>query len=181
MVPFRCTVPLQYNNMLEFCQQMYTTHNEVVSDEEYLRDYYPFIVRMKNRGGMTLVSKKFFSFGLKLLDRIRNTFNKQTIAELGTACVDTAYKELHFDEELRDTFLECTKNASENLTNDVMIGIYEELLLKTFHARIGAETAIFKDENTSRFAVDAVDTALREGLKSITKRRKKGGKKGIDE
>jgi hypothetical protein len=46
--------------------------------------------------------------------------------------------------------------------------IYEEIIENAFHVRIGAKTAIWKDENTSRFAADVVDTALRLGLKAIT-------------
>jgi hypothetical protein len=51
--------------------------------------------------------------------------------------------------------------------------MYTKLISKTFNARAGAETHKFKEDNTSRYAQNAVDTALREGLKVAAKRKPK--------
>jgi len=46
---------------------------------------------------------------------------------------------------------------------DFVLRIYNKLITRTFHARAaGAESTLFKEKNTSRYAENAVDTALRE-------------------
>ncbi len=70
--------------------------------------------------------------------------------------------------QLRQSFMLCPNQTCDKLTDVTRSMIYEEIIENAFHVRIGAKTAIWKDENTSRFAADVVDTALRLGLKAIT-------------
>ncbi len=175
----------EVSDEVSFCQHMYLEHDDAIADDGYMRDFYSPIVQIKNRGDLALVSREYFEFGLELLKEIRRVFNKTTIKELGTSCVEIAYEEMTNNDHLKQTFMLCENQFSDKLSDAAMSTIYGEIVKKAFHARIGAETSIFKDENTSRFAVDAVDTALRLGLKAITKCRhndaKKGKKKGKDE
>jgi hypothetical protein len=152
-----------------FCQEMYISHDEAVVDDTYMKDFYPAIIQLKNRGNLALVSRSYFLFGLQLLQKIRDEFNKATIVKYGKMCVERGYNELLSDEELRSAFVRCTNPHTNNLSDERIQWIYEQLVRKTFHARAGAETMAFKEANTSRFALDAVDTALREGLKTLSK------------
>jgi hypothetical protein len=157
----------------QFCKEMHLTHDEVIVDEAYVRDYYPRIIQLKNRGDFSLVSRSYFCFGVQLLQKIRDSFNQESISQHGTSCVEIAFDVVSKDDSLRDTFIQCQNSFSSKLDSRIVSIIYDKLVRKTFHARIGAETTIFKDKNTSRFAVDAVDTSLREGLKTIAKRGQK--------
>ncbi len=94
--------------------------------------------------------------------------DKTTIKELGTSCVEVAYNEITGNDQLRQSFILCPNQTCDKLTDVTRSMIYEESIEKAFHVRIRAKNAIWKDENTSGFAADAVDTALRLGLKAIT-------------
>jgi hypothetical protein len=158
-----------FEDVTSFCQEMFVSHDEVVIDEGYMKDFYPPIVQMKNRGDLALVARPYFNFGIELLQQIRELFNKATISKFGKQCVKLAYEELSEDLSLREDFLQCANSHADKLSEDTIVAVFVELVKKTFHARVGAETSLFKEENTSRFAADAVDTALREGLKTLSK------------
>ncbi len=102
---------------------------------------------MKNRGDLALVSREYFGFGLELLAEIRKVFSQTSIKELGTSC---AHKfQLTSNDQLKQSFMLCRNPNSGTLTAAMRSMIYDVIIKKAFHARIGAETAIFKDENTS--------------------------------
>jgi hypothetical protein len=133
--------------------------------------------RLNNHNNMsnelTLVSREYFEFGLHILGKIRSCFNEETIGSLGTTIVDEAYKFLLADVDMFTLFLSCNNPSKNGIDEYEIRTLYEELLRKTFHARAGAETATFKQKNTSRNADEAVDTSLREGLKSLARRKSK--------
>jgi hypothetical protein len=54
-----------------------------------------------------------------------------------------------------------------------------KLISKTCNARAGAETHKFKENTTSCYAKNAVDTSLREGLKVAAKRKPKSESKAF--
>ena len=156
-----------------FIEQIWTYHDEAVRDKEYVDKFYPAIVQLRSqRHDITLVTKEYFEFGLALLDRIRASFNQRTIKTVGTDCVKKAFDSLREDKELRQMFSECKNPYKNAVGEDFLSSVYDRLLKKVFHARAGAESALFKEENTSRYCRDAVDVSLREGLKTLSKRQK---------
>ncbi len=156
-------------DVYNFFSETHRTHDEVILDDDYVQDYYPAIVQMKNRGNLALVAREYFDFGICLLQTIRALFNEETIAKHGTACVKGAYGALCDNDRLRDAFDQCENSFACTLDENTVTKIFNQLVKKTFHARVGAATTLFQDKYTSRFAVDAVDTSLRQGLKTISK------------
>jgi hypothetical protein len=173
---------------------MWTTHNEIFRNTEHVKRCYPDIVQLKNRGkqrtkktdqdkplksderiGLTLVAEPYFDFGLALMMEIRKEFDQTTIKRLGIRCVEKAYENLQLNESLYQQFLICVGDRQVATLDepDDLFHMYTKLISKTFNARAGAETHKFKEDNTSRYAQNAVDTALREGLKVAAKRKPK--------
>jgi hypothetical protein len=178
---------------------MWTTHTEIFRNTKYIERCYPDIVQLKNRGkqrmkttrtkntdqdkplksherlGLTLVAEPYFDFGLALMKEIREEFNQTTIKRLGDQCAEEAHENLQLNESLYQQFLICVGDWQVNtlVEPDDLFHMYTKLISKTFNARAGAETHKFKEDNTSRYSQNAVDTALREGLKVAAKRKPK--------
>jgi hypothetical protein len=174
---------------------MWTTHIEIFRNKQYIERCYPDIVQLKNGGkqrtktrtkntdedkplksnerlGLALVAEPYFDFGLALMKEIRKEFNQTTIKRLGCRCAVEAHENLQMNESLCQQFLICVGDQQVKTLDepDDLFHMYTKLLSKTFNARAGAETDKFKEDNTSRYAQNAVDTALREGLKVAAKR-----------
>ena len=186
--------------MAAIVNSMWTTHTEIYLDKQYIYRCYPDIVHLKNRGkraaknmihqkntekdttirlherlGLTLVAEQYFDFGLALMKEIRKNFNQTIIKTLGDQSVEEGHDMLKTNEVLYQQFLSCVgERQLERLeSQDDVFHMYTKLISKTFNARAGAETHKFKEDSTSRYAENAVDTALREGLKVAAKRKPK--------
>jgi hypothetical protein len=155
---------------LLFVDSMSMDHNDAITDPDYLQKSYPPIVELLNRGGLTLVAAPYFDFGMALLEKIRESFSLKTIETEGTECIKVAYEALDSDEDLCSKFVECNNEYRQDVGDDFIKDVYQTLMTKTFHARAGVVTDLFKQMSTSRYAEGAVDVALREGLKILAKR-----------
>jgi len=156
------------DTVTQYINQLWRRHEHIYVDPKYIRNYYPMIVHLQaKRLDLTLVSDTFFPFGLKLLEKIRSVFNQETIKKLGEECVSKAFAELMEDTGLRKQFHECGNLSLVDVSNQCfpVDDIYNFLLCKTFHGRVGAETNRFKEDNTNPYCDTAVDVSLRAGLK----------------
>jgi hypothetical protein len=155
---------------LLFVNSMSMDHNDAIIDPDYLEKSYPPVVELLDRGRLTLVAAPYFDFGLALLEKIRASFSLKTIEIKGTECIKVAYEALDSDEDLCSQFVECSNEVRQDVGDDFIRDVYQTLMTKTFHARAGVVTDLFKQISTSRYAEGSVDVALREGLKILAKR-----------
>jgi hypothetical protein len=136
-------------------------------------------LKSDERLGLTLFAEPYFVFGLALMKEIRKEFNQTTIKRLGDQSVEEAHENLQLNESLFQQFLICVGDWQVDTLDEPeeLFHMYTQLISKTFNARAGAETHKFKENNTSCYAQNAVDTALREGLKVAAKRNPKSESK----
>ena len=104
--------------------------------------------------------------------------DQTTIKRFGVRCVEKACENLQLNESLCQQFLICVGDWQVATLDepDDLFHTCTKLISKTFDARASAEAHKFKEDNTSRYAQNAVDTALGEGLKVAAKRKPKNQK-----
>ena len=62
-------------------------HQDAIVDDTYIKNgYYAPEHQMLNRGGLTLISNKYFPFGLALMEKIRKHISFYQIVKLGNNC-----------------------------------------------------------------------------------------------
>jgi len=66
---------------LTLVKSMRCFHNDIIFDEEYIKECYPISITSQNRGWLCLVAKPFFALGSTLLHKIGNA---RTIKKLMT-------------------------------------------------------------------------------------------------
>jgi hypothetical protein len=142
---------------LLFVDSMSMDHNDAIVDPDYLKKSYPPVVELLNRGRLTLVAAPYFDFGLALLEKIRESFSLKTSETKGTECIKVAYEALDSDENLCCMFVECNNEFRQDVGDDFIRDVYQTLMTKTFHARAGVVTDLFKQRSTSRYAEGSVD------------------------
>jgi len=146
----------------DYIERMKIRHWEAIINEEYFRSCYSPSDAMRNRGGLTLVSPIYFSFGRNMMAAVRNVTNQETISEKKNACMVAAENALMAHTELLAQFLAC--DTSSGLSDEVRTKIYVKILKKVLHARAGVEFRRYSEDNTSRYAAKGSTVAFRTGL-----------------
>jgi hypothetical protein len=131
---------------LDFLADMRRFHHEIIDDQDYIKNCYPSRVLLVNRGFLTLVSPTFFGFGKELIEFVCVHFAVEGIKKEGSKNAKKAMTELCIQNKaLKTTFLESAK-ACEVLSDHQKVKIYEELISKVAHSRVGEIIRAYRNE-----------------------------------
>jgi hypothetical protein len=92
----------------------------------------------------------------------------RVVKEEGRDAIDGAFKQVIEDDDLWKNFLDCSKSS---LPVTMRRKIYDELVSKAFHARIGVVTDKFNEVNTGHYAEKASGQGFRVELQAVTKKK----------
>jgi hypothetical protein len=154
--------------VLDYVSEMFFLHPEAIGNSWYLENCYPASLQLLNCGYLKLVSPSYFEWGESLMQFIASHFSMRVIKEEGREAIDEAFKQVNKDEDLWKNFLRCSKSS---LPVNMKRKIYNELVSKAFHARIGVVTDKFNEVNTGHYAEKASGQGFRAELQAITKKK----------
>ena len=157
-----------HNKTVLYIKSMRILHHQALLDDEYMKNCYALTDQIRNQGGLALVSSTYFPFGHQLLNKIRKHLNSKDFKEKKNQVYKDAKKHIFEDNELRNLFMNLNDSEYSILGDKVRLDIYEQLVMKTFNAKYGAQLEHFNDQNTSRYAKVGADMTLRGTLKVIT-------------
>jgi hypothetical protein len=131
---------------LDFLADMRRFHHEIIDNQDYIKNCYPSRLLLVNRGFLTLVSPTYFDFGKDLIEFVCRNFAVERIKTEGTAHAKKAMTELCIkNETLKAAFL-VSANACQVLTDQEKVKMYEELISKVAHSRIGESMRAYRNE-----------------------------------
>jgi hypothetical protein len=131
---------------LDFLADMRRFHHEIIDDQDYIKNCYPSRLLLVNRGFLTLVSPTYFDFGKNLIEFVCQHFTVERIKTEGTANAKKAMTELCIQNKaLKTTFLE-SACACRFLTEQEKVKIYEELISKVAHSRVGEIMRAYRND-----------------------------------
>ena len=122
----------------------------------------------RNGGWLSLVSKKFFSFGKVLLAQIRDSVGQKQWSQNGNESIKLAAAKVCGNVDIKRAFLDaCSGSPTAALP---LVSLMCQLVLKTFHARAGASMKAWKIKNTGRRVKGSSDSSFHPDLKSKVSR-----------
>ena len=157
---------------------MRVLHHEAITDDCYVQLHYDASTRILNDGGLTLVSKIYFPFGYKLLRCIRESFSENDLKKNGNNTVKVAYAKLTSDESLWSSFASCDSASNCELDDESKRTIFDELVRKSFHARINEVLKKYKDANFGRHSKKGDTGSTFRGFLRARTGKKKSTKRG---
>ncbi|EJK77419.1 hypothetical protein THAOC_00754, partial [Thalassiosira oceanica] len=110
------------------CMTMY--ERDALNDEEYIKLYYDTNMAMLNHGGLTLITKPFFSWAKRLVKTVRDAFTKDSIDRNPHDCFARSEKSVMSDKTLRTDFILLCKKHSEVESLDSINKAYEIIVPK---------------------------------------------------
>mmetsp|Transcript_1627 Transcript_1627/g.3578 ORF Transcript_1627/g.3578 Transcript_1627/m.3578 type:complete len:236 (+) Transcript_1627:420-1127(+) len=143
------------------CMTMY--ERDALNDEEYIKLYYDTNMAMLNHGGLTLITKPFFSWAKRLMKTVRDAFTKDSIDRNPHDCFARSEKSVMSDKTLRTDFILLCKKHSEVESLDSINKAYEIIVPKVCHARFGSVFRQWKAENVIKHENVALRTKLKAG------------------
>jgi len=174
---------------LSLLRSMRCFHNDVMFDAEYVAECYPLSVTARNRGWLCLVAKPYFDLGKQLLSKIRSDKTLQKLMNGDHVAIKDLYESLANDDNLLQEFMTITENTGYGnyLTDKRKKKLWNYILTKTYHSRIGVVTDHFAEATTGRYAATARTDTLRVELKiktcqnTIEKAKIKSKQVGVDQ
>jgi len=147
-------------------------HNDIIFDDEYIRDCYPITIASHNRGRLCPVAKSYFAVGINLLQKIHEIDLSEKLKKGDRDAIKHLYESLLNDSELSKHFIECVETENSGMMQHKNIKeVWKYLLTKTYHARIGVITDSFADATTGQFSATAKTDPLRAVLKIQTRQK----------
>ena len=145
---------------------------------EYMKNYYSQADQSRNGGWLSLVSKEYFQSGMLLLEKIRYSVQQNHWGRHGNGLILIAAKTISKNAEIRKAFFDSC-GGSEVAASSLQ-SLMDQMVLKVFHAHVGASMKAWKVQNTSRAAKGLLDEAFRTDLKSkVSKTTKEVGEFAI--
>jgi hypothetical protein len=168
---------------LDFLAEMRSFHHEIIDNQDYIKNCYPSRLLLENRGFLTLVSPTFFDFGKQLVEFVCTHFTAKRIQTEGNTNARKAMNELCIQNKtLEKAFLQSAV-ACRVLTVQEKVKIYEELIAKVAHSRVGEIMRAYRDEKLVKGKKHASkgnfrsDLRAKSGSHDVGKTIKKGGAK----
>jgi hypothetical protein len=166
---------------LDFLADMRSFHRDIIDNQDYIKDCYPARVELINRGFLSLVSPAFFKFGKLLIEFVCEHFTARRIKTEGTANAKKAMTELCIENtSLKTSFLE-SASACRVLAEQEKVIIYEELISKVAHSRVGEIMRAYRNEKLVKGKKHAskgsfrADIRAKSGKDDVSETIKKGG------
>jgi len=156
----------EFDEIIGLLKEMRILHSQAILNTAYMQNCYEPLDVMANLGGLTLVSPKFFSFGLALIKVVSGALSQELMKRDGDQCMQNARNRVKESiEELRRMFLIRAKNHP--LQQAKKLEVMDKLVEKVCNARFGAVLRLFKDHETGRRGDKKSDTTLRGSLKAL--------------
>ena len=162
--------------MVQYVGKMRILHLQAMTDEEYIKKYYPASLMVYNKGGLTLVSKAFFPAASAVMRFIREEFTEEEYKKSAGTLVRTCYDKLIKSTVLQEMFL----TTEAGVSREEQLRVWKEIVTKTYHARIGVITKRHAESTTSHFAEKGVDSAFRKEMKAKGKAKMVENAKKLD-
>ena len=152
--------------IVEFLENMRLLHEQALEDSEYCSLYYDEAQRIRNRGGLVLISADFIDFAKLLIEKIEINMCEQKIVLLGCDAYNVALSKLKDDADLMVSFsLSCKKIKTVTLPERLQQSLLFEFISRTLNCVTNACITILNDTNKNK----ASQTKLREQLKAMLK------------
>ena len=157
---------------------MSVLHHEVINDEVYMKNCYPFANELLNKGGLTLVATSFIGFGRSLMTRVRELSVDTMLQKGNRAIEDLIFNVLHSEKLKRIFWSSCETsyggeiNDNKNMTT-LLESLYAALAKKTIHAWAGMISRRYKELYTGRQAKNSSKLPLRAELEASSKSAKR--------
>ena len=149
---------------VHYIQKMFIRHEQALLDPYYLQNCYDSVLLLKNNGGLTLVSRCYFEFGMDLMRTIVEAMDQESMEREGDECLKAARARVREQEsKLLPKFLSCDQSSLVNASTREEI--FRFLVTKAMNARFGMEIEKYKNEQTKRKGRRHKGQSLREGLK----------------
>jgi len=152
--------------IVEFLENMRLLHEQALEGSVYCSLYYDEAQRIRNRGGLVLISADFIDFAKLLIEKIEINMCEQKIVSLGCDAYNVALSKLKDDAELMVSFsLSCKKLKTVTLPERLQQSLLFEFISRTLNCITNACITILNDTNKNK----ASQTKLREQLKAMLK------------
>jgi hypothetical protein len=150
------------HKIYKFAKGMRIFHEDAIRDDEYVKKYYCHEMMIRNKGRLTLVSKKYFPFGLLLMQNIRKVVNEKTLGDLKNDSFHNGYETICNDASLKESFFSVHNvDIDENVKNEIL----EYIVTKAFRAKYRQVQKLFIEKNTGRYAKKGTVASHRGELK----------------
>jgi len=161
----------KYNKDLLLVKSFRVLHDDVTTDIDYMSNYYPPFYSAYNMGGLCLVPKLYFPLAKKVLRLIRGDQTSEKMKYGDDAAISDLYDRLTRNEELFADFLYCVHvgGCGEYVDEKSKQKMWNYLITKTCHARVGVITRQFAEDTTGRYSSVSITESLRLDLKVKTK------------
>ncbi|KAI2499323.1 hypothetical protein MHU86_15167 [Fragilaria crotonensis] len=172
---------------LALLDKMSVLHHEVIHDDHYMKNCYPFANQLLNKGGLTLVAIRFIGFGRSLMTKVKE-LTVQTLLQKGNRAIEDHVADVHSSQNLKRIFWSCCNSSynetiNENKNESILQSLYVALTKKTIHAWAGMISRRFKELYTGRHANNTTKLPLRVELEASSKmswKNKSALKKGAE-
>ena len=166
---------------LELLEKMSVLHHEVLNDEVYMQNCYPFATEVLNIGSLTLVATRFIGFGRSLMTRVTE-LTVETMLRQGNRAIDALVSDVLNSEKLKRIFwVSCkscysgeamTNKDNHDMSSSTLQSLYAAHTKRTIHAWAGMMSRKLKELYTGRHAKNTTKLALRVQLEASSKKKK---------
>ena len=156
---------------LWFLENIRINHQDALNDEDYMNNFYDKAFQMINRGGLTLISKGYFKFGMFLMEKVRDVVSQHAIESRRNDLYNYAYDCLISNKDLKSQFRESESATDVPSFVKKRIGrlrhidkdeIYLQLVTKALRARIKVKIKRHREAKLSRYAEGSSKDSHRE-------------------
>lgn len=154
------------SDCISFLKGMRIFHFEALNDPDYMRRCYYRVDALRNRGGLTLVSRSYFEWGHALMTVISHSATPALVKVKGNQTMEEARENIENKySDLEAQFLECENEAT--LSEELKRVLFRELVQKCSNAMFGMVLDDYKNDHIGRTATSKSDVTLRGGLKAL--------------
>jgi len=171
-----------------FVACMAMLHQEAITMEQYMKEYYTLDLQLLNRGKLKLIRPEMFRFARRLIFKVCE-FDATDIKKQGNESAAIAFEQLNVDTVLLDLFLEGAKDLLDNgeevlgadsqegrrldISEHTRLAIFRSILSKTFHALVGRSTQkLIKEWTARKLGAARFRTELKVKSSKVKKKKK---------
>jgi hypothetical protein len=136
---------------VKYIDSLFIRHEDAILNEAYLKECYDLGTQMKNMGGLTLVSRRYFKFARRVMTEVQTAITTDALV-LNQSIIKTTKTKLKMDSCLLKTFVHHGKSEMEKFSMKCVQveKIYKALIEKVINAWSGEILGQYKDQVTGR-------------------------------
>ena len=153
------------DTLIRLLHDMSTRERDIATNKQYIEDYYPFVERIINEGGLTLWSPKYIDLGFSLLASITDQLSFDELRSKGNGYAKAVRLEVikAVEKEMLPKFLELSSNITDD--RELRKRLFFQIVDKTFHCRTSAFLKFYSSENRERGTKGEKSAGIRDTLK----------------